>query len=85
MENGVCIPFGIPSGVMPKNKESLNMKILWSCEQSFNYFGTQWKGMTIQLFLAFRSSARVSILHKKFNTLNFNYSDSWITALWENQ
>lgn len=68
IENRVCISLRIPFGVMPKDKENLNVKFFLSLTQSFNYFGTQRKGVAIPFCLGFRPSGAFSLLQTNGNT-----------------
>lgn len=59
MENGVCNPFRIPFGVMPKYMESLNLKFLTPIPQSFNYLCTQRIGISSQFASTFHRKIRI--------------------------
>lgn len=85
IENGVSISFRIPSGVVPKNTESLNVKIFSASPQSINNFDAQRKGITIPFFLPFWSSFMAGLLHQKFNTFNYYSASELVTRALENQ
>ena len=68
IENRVCISLRIPSGVMPKDIESLNVKLFLSLTQSLNYFGTQRKGIAIHFCQCFRPSRAISLLQTNGKT-----------------
>lgn len=68
IEYGVSISFRVPSGVVPKNTESLNMKIFLAPPQSINNFDAQRQGIAIQFFPVLRSSFMAALLDKKFKT-----------------